>query len=119
MQDDDVWSICCNSVMTEHCLRNGGRNMRQECCARVRIKILQLLYDRLSSTETVGGTLGDELQLQTALTPTHGPSIVGREGRPDLGPGQWIGSLSSVYTTQSLARLEFQMNVGSLGLLIQ
>ena len=57
--------------------------MRQECCARVRIKILQLLYDRLSSTETDGGTLGDELQSQTALTPTHGLSIVGREVRPD------------------------------------
>ena len=93
--------------------------MRQECCARVRIKILQLLYDRLSSTETDGGTLGDELQLQTALTPTQGPSIVGREGRPDEVLEQWTRSLSSVYTSLSLARLEFQMNFGSLGMLIQ
>ena len=93
--------------------------MRQECCARVRIKILQLLYDRLSSTETDGGTLGDELQSQTALTPTHGLSIVGREGRPDEVPEQWTRSLSSVYTSLSLARLEFQMNFGFLGMLIQ
>ena len=85
----------------------------------MRIKILQLLYDRLSSTETDGGTLGDELQLQTALTPTQGPSIVGREGRPDEVPEQWTRSLSSVYTSLSLARLEFQMNFGSLGMLIQ
>ena len=96
--------------------------MRQECCARVRIKILHLLYHRLSSTETDGGRLGDELQSQTALTPTaptHGLSIVGREGRPDEVRGQWIRSLSSVYTSLSLARLEFQMNFGSLGMLIQ
>lgn len=93
--------------------------MRQECCARVRIKILQSLYDRLSSTETVGGTLGDELQSQTALTPTHGLSIVWREGRPDVVPEQWTRSLSSVYTSLSLARLEFQMDFGFLGMLIQ